>query len=67
VTATVSLAGSPTVRSFSGVSAEGAPVRTEEYRYHVSMVSEGHAAGDAVVRYEHTSTVIVEIQIGPTS
>lgn len=67
VTATVSLAGPPIARSFSGVTAGASPVRTEEYRYIVSMVSEGHAAGDAVVRYEHTSTVVVEIQVGPTS
>lgn len=65
VTATVMLAGPPMVRSLAGVSGEAAPVRTEEYRFVVRMIAEGHAAGDAIVRYEHTSQVLVELEIGP--
>lgn len=65
VTATVSVAGPPIQRTVAGVTASSAPVRIDEYRFNVRTVAEGHSSGDAVARYEHTSLLIVAIEIGP--
>lgn len=65
VTATVTLAGAPTIRTVRGPSADTAPTRLEEYRFRVRMQSTGHSWGDAVAMYEHESDVLIEIEIGP--
>ena len=65
VTATVTLAGAPTIRTVRGPSADSGPTRLEEYRFRVRMQSTGHSRGDAVATYEHESDVLVEIEIGP--
>lgn len=65
VTATVTLAGAPTIRTVRQASADTAPTRLEEYRFRVRMQSTGHSWGDAVATYEHESDVLIEIEIGP--
>lgn len=65
VTATVTLAGAPTIRTVRGSSADAAPSRLEEYRFRVRMQSKGQSWGGAVATYEHESDVLIEIEIGP--
>lgn len=65
VSATVTLAGAPTIRAVRGASADAAPSRLEEYRFRVRMTSTGRSWGGAVATYEHESDVLIEIEIGP--
>lgn len=65
VTATVTLAGAPTIRAVRGASADAAPTRLEEYRFRVRMQSKGRSWGGAVATYEHEADVLIEIEIGP--
>ncbi len=65
VTATVTLAGAPTIRMVRGSTADAAPTRLEEYRFRVRMQSTGRSWGNAVATYEHESDVLIEIEFGP--
>ena len=65
VTATVTLAGAPTIRTVRGPSADTGPTRLEEYRFRVRMQSTGHSWGGAEAMYEHESDVLIEVEIGP--
>ena len=65
VTATVTIAGAPTIRTVRGPSADTGPTRLEEYRFRVRMLSTGHSWDGAIATYEHESDVLVEIEIGP--
>lgn len=65
VSATVALAGAPTIRTIRGSSADAAPSRLEEYRFRVRMLSTGRSTSGALARYEHESDVLIEVELGP--